>query len=177
MVERVEQREKIFEGKKIFVAAPIKGVPNPNPHLVGSMVRYLKEGGATVLSEHVAAETIEELNSMFIKENGIDRFNIDNPSPAIRTANLISIEIAEYFIGFVDTPSAGVTILMHEAIRKHRMGMNLTPVLCLVSEDKWEELSNMVKGISENDSPAAEVRKYVSTEHAKRVARDFLLKY
>ncbi len=178
MIERIKEEGKIFEGKRIYFSAPIKGVPNSNPYFIESIVKYLKDNGAVVLSEHVAGKNDEERNSMFIKESGINRLILENPSPVIRQTDISWVDEAGYLIAIVDTPSIGVGMEIQRALDKHKMGMNLTPVLCLVSEDRWEkELSNMVKGISKTDSPSAEVMKYVSTDHAKRVARGFLLKY
>lgn len=170
-------KEKPFEGKRVYFSGSIK-VPHPDPSLFRNLITYMKENGACILSEHVAETDPDERNSVFIKLSGIDRRMRENPAPAIREADMGWVDEATHLIAIVDTPSHGVGMELQRALDKPRMGMNLTPILCLVQEDKWEEeLSNMIKGISKKDSPVAEVITYKDLEDAKRIISDFLLRY
>jgi hypothetical protein len=88
------------------------------------------------------------------------------------------VDEAGYLIAIVDTTSFGVGMEIQHTLDKHKMGMNLTPVLCLVRSRKWQKkLSNMVKGIGPKDSPVAFVKKYKDKEDAKRLIMEHLTSY
>jgi nucleoside 2-deoxyribosyltransferase len=173
--ERIENKEKPFAGKKVYFSGSIRGVPHPDPEFFYNLVKYMSDNGADVLSEHVAARTNMEMNEIRTRRLGFDINELKNPRPAVRHNDIKWVDEADYVVAVVDTASTGVGMEIQEALRKHKMGMNLTPVLCLVMEERYEnDLTWMVSGIDEEDSPVAEVRTYKDTKDAQRIITDFL---
>jgi len=174
-LERRELQEKIFQGRKIYFSGSIRGVPHPDPDFFHSLISYMKENGALVLSEHVGIKNVEERNSLFVKLSGIDRSGeLFDPASKIREANLLWLNEATHCIAVCDTASSGVGMEVQYALLKYRMGLNLTPVLCLVRADLFSDVSNMVKGISQKDSSVAFVRKYKDLKNAEEKIAVFL---
>ncbi len=182
-LERGRNPELPFDGKIIYFSAALSGGRHKDPRLLLDVADYMEKNGAVILNKHVPIRDGNERNSMFIRLSGIDRLwpqddwiNGD-ASPLIREASLEWVDRATHLVAFVDTPSFGVGIEIQEALRKVKMGMNLTPVLCLFPARKWEKKkSNMVKGIGPKDSPAAYVESYKNKEHAEQIIYDFLQK-
>ena len=176
--ERSPNPELPFDGKIIYFSAAISGGRHKDPSLLVDVVNYMEENGAIVLSKHVAIADREERNSVFIQESGFNRDWMEgNVAERIREADLGWIKDATHLIALVDTPSTGAGMEIQYALLKHKMGMNLTPVLCLFPARKWEKKkSNMVKGIGIKDSPAAYVESYKNKEHAEQIIYDFLQK-
>src|SRR5258708_32378436 len=164
-VEKERHQEKIFKGKIIYFSGAITE-KHPDPDFFKELINFMKENGALVLSEHVGIVDKEERTSEFIRRSGIRRDLMDDPSPYIREADLGWVHDCTNLIAVADTPSTGAGMEIQEALNKHKMGMNLTPVLCLIHIDLWKDgFSNMVKGISKKDSPVAQRRAYLNTEH------------
>ncbi|MCX6705336.1 MAG: hypothetical protein NT162_03310 [Candidatus Woesebacteria bacterium] len=174
--EKFEQ-EKPFSGMKVYYSDSIKGIKNNDPEFAWDLVRFMTAGGADVLSEHVAGRTRDERNDIFLKRSGYDRRTIDNPWFIGRKVDLEWVDAATHLIAVVDGPSHGVGMEIQRALDKPKMGLPKTPILCLVREENLENVTWMIRGISNSDSDSFELRSYTDGEDAKDIIYDFLLKH
>lgn len=174
--DRVEKKEKPFEGKKVYFSGSISGVAHPEPFFFHHLVRHMVDNGADVLSEHVGGRSYDERETIRTRRLGFDVRTLDNPAPVVRRKDIEWVEEATHVVAVVDTPSTGVGMEVQHALNKHRMGMNLTPVLCLVQKDILDEdrLTDMIGGINMDDSPVAYVIPYTDMEDAKNIITNFL---
>lgn len=64
---------------------------------------------------------------------------------------------------------------LQRALDKPKMGMNKTPILCLVHQSRLEKLSSMVRGVNEEKEDATfEIAVYEDVEGANNEITDFL---
>lgn len=173
----IDKREKPFAGLKIYYSGTIAGAPESDQEFPIKLVEYMEENGANVLSKHVAytsdrklmdeikAEkmgiTVEELRSMSIADS-------------VRKQDLTWVDEATHVVALVNAPSHGVGMELQEAILKPRLGLNETPVLCLVHQDVYKKLSGMITGVSPDEAPNFYIRQYGNAEGAKETIHDFL---
>ncbi len=64
---------------------------------------------------------------------------------------------------------------IQRAIDKPRMGMNLTPVLCLVHEELFDKVTWMIRGVSAIESPVFRLAVYLALQDAQNKIEEFLL--
>lgn len=169
--------EKPFLGYKIYYSGSIRGVVNSEPEFAWKLVQNLISKGADVLSEHVAARNFDEMDDTFFRKSGVDRRSLTEPWFAAREVDFEWVDEATHMIAVVNGPSHGVGMELQRAIDKPRMGMNLTPVLCLVHESLFENLTWMIRGVSETEHSGFELRTYKSLEDAEKITVDFLTKH
>ncbi len=175
----MSDRERPFEGKKVYYSGSIKGAPEREPDFAWELVQFMAEGGADVLSEHVAARTPEEMESIRARRVGEAIQSISgNPKPwfGIRKQDIDWVEEATHVVALVNAPSHGVGMEIERAILKPRLGLNKTPILCLIHEELADKLSFMVRGISSEECEDYFLRTYGDLAGAKSVVKDFLTK-
>lgn len=140
----------------------------------------MKEGGANVLSEHVAARNHEEMEEVRARKTGMTvEYFKSLPREVflrdvVRKQDVEWVDEATHFIALVNAPSHGVGMEIERAILKPERGLNMTPILCLVHADLYDKLSGMVKGVSEEENPKFFVKKYNNLEEAKELVNHFL---
>lgn len=175
-----ETTERPFEGLKIYYSGSIKGAPELDPNFAWHLVRYMVEGGANVLSEHVAARNPQEMEEIRARKTGMNTEDFKNMPREIFLRDIVRkqdvkwVDEATHFVSLVNAPSHGVGMEIERAILKPERGLNMTPVLCLVHENLFEKLSGMVRGVSKEEHPAFYVKTYKDLEEAKRLVSDFL---
>jgi hypothetical protein len=174
VTERPIQKEKPFEGLKVYYSGSIKGVANPEPDFAFNLVNYILELGADVLSEHVGGRNSEEMNEIFLHRTGIDRRTIQNPWYLAREVDMKWVDEATHLIAVVNGPSHGVGMELERAILKPQRGLKQTPILCLVQEGLMEKLTWMVRGISKEECPNFYLETYKELADAKTKIIDFL---
>lgn len=154
MSERDLQKERPFAGKLVYYSGSIKGTREAQPDFPWQLVQYMVENGASVLSEHVAARTPEEMDQIRARKCGLTIDELlaikqsEQWSKFIRRKDLEWVHQATHLVALVNGPSHGVGMEIQEALRKPQLGFNHTPVLCLIREDSLNSLSGMVSGIS-----------------------------
>ncbi|QQG42196.1 MAG: hypothetical protein HYV90_02670 [Candidatus Woesebacteria bacterium] len=180
MQERLKTNEKLFEGIKVYYSGSIKGAPELDPDFAWNLVQFMKEGGADVLSEHVAGRNKDEMDRVRAEKLGItvEAFR-GIPREVyvrdiIRKQDLEWVDQATHMVALVNAPSHGVGMELQEAILKPRLGLNQTPILCLIHEDVYNNLSGMVAGVSEQENPEFYVKKYKTLQEAKDLVSNFL---
>lgn len=175
---REGNKERPFSGLKIYYSGSIKGGPESETSLPMNLVNYMKAGDANVLSEHVAVADKQERDRIFAKKSGIsyeEFISMPDKWFFIRKQDLGWVREATHLVALVNAPSHGVGMEIQEALRKPQFGFNLTPVLCLIREDKLEKLSGMVRGVSEEESSVFQIKTYKNEEDAKNIIYKFLI--
>ncbi len=182
MGERLISSEKPFAETKVYYSGSIKGVKETAPDFPWQLVQYIIEQGADVLSEHVAARTLEEMEIIRARKCGLDIDKLllikqsEQWSRFLRQKDLEWVHQATHIVALVNGPSHGVGMEIQEALRKPQLGFNLTPILCLVHKDMINSLSGMVKGICpEVDGQVIfSLRTYQDLDEAKKIVYEFL---
>lgn len=176
-----EAKEKPFQGMKVYFSGSIKGAPEPDPEFAWKLVQNMIEGGANVLSEHVAARNKAEMDEIRARKIGMSlKELLEMPRETyirdiIRKIDTKWVDEATHFIALVNAPSHGVGMEIERAILKPERGLPLTPILCLVREDLASGLSGMVKGVSwENDKALFFVKTYKTLQDANYEVHEFL---
>jgi len=165
-----------FSGKIVYFSGPIRGVAEPETDIAWRLVRFLLECGAEVLNEHVAGRTLEEIREIRAKKLG-DRAKevMNSPSPwfYVREEDIAGVDAATHVVALVSGPSHGVGMEIQRALDKTRMGLNPTPVLCLVHTSCLDKLTWMIKGVGD---VGFVLRTYEDAEDAICEMYDFLTK-
>ena len=177
-----EGKEKLpFEGLKVYYSGSIKGAPEIDPDFAWNLVQYMVENGANVLSEHVAGRTKTEMEEIRARKMGVDvQTLLDMPrsiyvKDVVRKKDIEWVDEATHMVALVNAPSHGVGMELQHAILKPRMGMNKTPILCLVHEELLGKMSGMITGVSEeHDHAELYVRTYKTLQDAKETVFTFL---
>lgn len=136
----------------------------------------MSENGAEVLSEHVAARNKAEMDQMRAKNTGHELPEID-PWFEVRRQDLAWVDEATHVVALVNAPSHGVGVEIEHAILKPRLGLNETPILCLVDEQLKDKTSFMIRGVSEEECPVFSIETYDGLDSATESVKEFLLKY
>lgn len=139
----------INDGANIYFSSSIKGLTNNDPEFNFKIVKYLKNKGFRVLSEHVAGLSKKEKDDLFLKNTGIDIRKLENTEPwtVAYKVDMDWVDKADYLIAIVDGPSHGVGMEIMIAILKEERGLNRTEIVCLVHKDNLNNLSWMIRGI------------------------------
>ncbi len=169
--------ERRFDGKRVYYSGSIKGAPEIEPDFAWQLVQYMIENGANVLSEHVAARNQQEMDEVKARNLGMSvQEMLKQPEPwfGVRRQDLKWVEEATHVVAVVNAPSHGVGMELEHAILKPRLGLNTTPILCLVHEQLSEKLSFMVRGVSKDETPCFYVKTYKDLETAKASVSRFL---
>jgi hypothetical protein len=160
-----------FEGLRVYYSGTIKGSPEPDPELPWKLVCYMADHGADVLSEHVAARTPAEMDKIRARRVGKtiqELYQEPDRWVGIRRQDLQWVNEADCLVALVNAPSLGVGMEIQRAIDKPALGLNQTPVLCLVRQDVLPRLSFMVRGITSEENPGIELKEYSTTEEARQ---------
>ncbi|SRR5260221_3339624 len=178
--DRIENKEKPFEGKKIYYSGSIRGIANSDPNFAWNLVQHMQENGANVLDPHVGARNRDEMAEIFFERSGINIAAIEDKKEKAKVArrqDLKWVEEANYLVALVTSPSHGVGIEIQHAILKPRLGLNKTPILFLVHKSvvDIDMLSNMITGIDEvEENVDYKIGVYESEEEAKELITNFL---
>lgn len=170
--------ERTFEGKKVYYSGSIKGAPEADPEFAWKLVQYMIENGAEILSEHVAARSKEEMDTVRARNIGMTvQEMLAQPEPwfGIRRQDLDWVDEASHVVAVINAPSHGVGMELEHAILKPRLGLNTTPILCLVHEDLSEKVSFMIRGVSKGETPYFYIETYTDLETAKSTVSKFLM--
>ena len=168
---------KPFENLKIYYSGSMNGAPEPDPEFAWKLVQYMIQNGADVPSEHVSARTLQEREEIIARRSGktIEQLKSNPPSDSnIYTQDLEWVDQATHLVALVNGPSLGVGMEIEHAILKPRLGLNETPILCLVQQDIRPRLSRMVSGISLQKAPNFQLRTYQNLDQAQQHIFDFL---
>jgi len=167
--------DKPFKGLRVYYSGSIKGIPEQDQQFPWKLVKYMSEKGADVLSEHVAARTKEEMDSIRAKRIGktVKELN-ENKKPwfEIREFDVEWVDKATHVVTLVNGPSHGVGMEIERALLKPERGLSLTPILALVKDNFLEKLSYMIRGIK-NESFF--LKTYKNLLDAEILINDFLL--
>lgn len=178
MSERREKKEKPFGGMKVYFSNSIKGEMGEVEDIGQEVVGFLSENGADVLSENVAFLKPEEGLPIFKRRTGIDLTQITEPIERARTIRKVDINWvneATHLVAVVNGASYGVGMELQRAIDKPKIGLNKTPILCLVHTSRVEKLSSMVRGVDPDKEGAVfEIALYEDVGGAKKQIAKFL---
>lgn len=170
-IEQKVYLEKPFQDKKVYYSGSIHGIVNHEPDFAWQLVQFMIQGGADVLSEHVAARTREEMDDIFIKKAGYNFKNIARPWFRIRQTDLMWVDQAGHMVAVVNGPSHGVGMEIERALHKPIIGLNRTPILALIHDQLLGKLSWMIRGI---DNPDFYLRTYSNLDEVKLLIDHFL---
>ena len=168
---------KPFENLKVYYSGSMRGSPEPDPEFAWKLVQFMGHNGADVLSEHVAGRTQQEMEEIMARRIGLTIQEIQkNPEPwfAIRRQDLDWVNEATHVVALVNAPSLGVGMEIQRALDKPKLGMNETPILCLVQEDILPKLSFMIRGVTPKESPLFQIQTYKGLDQAQQHIFDFL---
>jgi hypothetical protein len=163
--------ERPFEGMKIYFSGPIVVAEGGDLNLNWDFVQFMKEKGARVLSEHVGGRNLEERTELFRRNTGEDQ----SDDAFVRRADLGWVDESDCVVAVINKSSFGVGMEIQRAIDKPGLGMNPTPVLCLLSNDIIARQSKMITGITGEENPGFKLVRYGTVEEAKTLINDFLL--
>lgn len=169
--------ERLFEGRKVYYSGSIKGAPEIEPDFAWKLVHYMMDNGAVVLSEHVAARNQQERDDVRARNLGITvEEMLQDPEPqfGIRRQDLKWVEEATHVVALINAPSHGVGMELQHTILKPRLGLNLTPILCLIHQGVADRLSFMVSGVSRDETPCFYLETYADLDSAKLSVEKFL---
>lgn len=172
--EKRKSKVKPFQGARVYYSGSIRGVPNPEPDFAYNLVRYMIDGGAEVLSEHVGARTRQEMDEVFLRRTGVDRNKLNEPWYTVRKLDMQWVDEATHLIAILNGPSHRVGMEIERALLRPKIGLKPMPILCLIQESLIDGLSWMVRGISSDECPRFELAPYTDLEDAKRKITDFL---
>ena len=79
-----------------------------------------------------------------------------------------------HVVALVNAASTGVGMELQRALDKPLMGMNETPILCLIHQDQLQKLSFMVRGVDPEESAVFHLHEYLTLHQAKQHIFDFL---
>ncbi len=161
---------KPFERLKVYYSGSIKGTPEPDPEFAWKLVQYMAQNGADVLSEHVAGRSQQEMDKIRARRIGVTIEQLkNNPEPwiGIRHQDLEWVNEATHVVALVNAPSLGVGMEIQRALDKPKLGMNETPILCLVQENVLPSLSYMIRGVVPQESPTFQLKTYQNLEQAQ----------
>ena len=170
----------IFEGKKIYYSGSIAGVAEREPDFAEHLVRYMAENGATILSEHVAIpHKKDEFKLALATELGLSfekflQLDQNELSRRIYENDIRMVDKATHFIALVNAPSHGVGMEIQRALDKPKMGLNPTPILCLVHEEAMITLSSMIRGVSGEKDCIFLIKTYRTLFDAQQAILEFL---
>lgn len=162
---------KPFADKKVYYSGSIHGVIDHESNFAWQLVQFMSLGGADVLSEHVAARTADEMAEIFIRRAGFDFRKVTDPWIQIRKQDLMWVDQATHSVAVVNGPSHGVGIEIEHALHKPLRGLNETPILALVHQERLDNLSWMIRGIF---NPSFYLKTYGSLDEANGLVYDFL---
>lgn len=168
---------KPFINKKIYFSNSIAGDTGGNKDISIDLVKFMLKKGANVLSEDVAFRDQKIMFPIFKKKTGIDLTKIknqDKKAKIVRRTDLNWVDEADYLIAIVNGASYGVGMEIQRAIDKPRLGLNKTPILCLVYKDLLKDVSLMIRGVSKKEAPNFQLKTYKDLRQAKEIVNKFL---
>ena len=168
--------ERLFEGKIIYFSGSMQGVLNTDPNFSYDLVQFMISNGAKVLDVHVVGRTDEEKRRLFIQDNGFDTNSEITPNPwlAVEEVDIKQVDEATHVISLVNGPSHGVGNEIQRAIDNYEMRGLKTEILCLVQEDRLNNLSWMIRGKEKPKYPNFHLKTYTDFGDAKRIVEEFL---
>lgn len=162
--------QKKMDEKIVYFAGAIRGdrvMAGLMPELVG----FIKNLGATVLTEHVAKrEPIEA----FAKAIGKEKESLR--AEDIEKQDIKWLDQATHVIAEISGASTGTGREIEYARNKHNFAKVPAKVLCLYHSGREFEASPMIRGMTIEKYPNVEVRKYNDTDEAKSIIKEFLEK-
>lgn len=162
---------------KIYYSGSIKGVPETDKELPYQLVKFMMDNRVDVLSEHVAGRSKEEMEEIRSRRTGKSIKELSNdlePWLFVRSKDLEWVDEADALVALVNSASHGVGMEIQRAIDKPKMGMKETPILCLIREDLFSNLTWMIKGINNKEAPKFVLKTYKDLEEAKNHIKKFL---
>jgi hypothetical protein len=168
--------KKIFEDLKIYYSGSIQGTPEMDREFPKKLVKFMEENGANVLSNHVALGDQKKANELLSQQIGIDleSISLEEKGKIIRHQDIAWVDEATHVVALVNSPSHGVGVEIQRALDKEKMGMNKTPILCLIKNDLKDKLSLMISGVEREESDVFYLRSYKDLAEAQKHIFDFL---
>lgn len=172
----LENRTEIFKGIEVYFSGSIKG-DLPNREIGFELVKFIIENGGVVNSAHVAARSSEEMFETFVLMSGR---GVGEDGKDARNAQMAYevdmgwVDRATHLVAVIDGPSHGVGMEIMRALLKPKMGLNTTPIICFVHEDRKDKVSWMILGSNSEFPGVLELVTYSSIEDARRKLEKFL---
>jgi len=169
-------KKKPFQGRKVYFSAPIRGAREDTPRYLGDLVQFMKDKGADVLSEHVAAAPGKEMDEVFSKRAGLRFDRLKEPWVVARKTDFQWVDEASYLVAEVTSPSIGVGMEIQRAKDKEELGLNHTKILCLCRQEILDsgKFSWMILGITPEEHKDFYLVGYKTLPGAKRIIARFL---
>ena len=162
----------------VFYGAAIQGASDrgERAHVSRALIECIKQEGYTVAFEHTCGRTVEETAELLSKAVG------PLPPVGIERTRYVRQKLIEAVEGDiaaaifdVSTPALGTGIELAHAYLRPRMGMSEIPILLLYQKGYWpSNLSSMVRGISNEEAPAVNLKEYEDLEQAMTYVSQFL---
>ncbi len=145
---------KPFKGMKIYYSGSIFGAKEEDKDLPWRIVRYMADNGADVLSEHVAGRTQEERDEILAKhvdKDVLESYKDLDFAVKVRLIDVNWVDQTDYIVALINAPSHGVGMEIERALLKPERGLPVTPILALYHEEKKDNLSRMITGITDEN--------------------------
>ncbi len=157
--------------KKIYFSCSISGTRVATEDFQMLLVEHMKEMGFKVLSEHVAIFDKIQRFKILSKNSKVDIPKREGFEKEIRDIDTKWVDQADYIVAIVDGPSLGVGMEVERALLRSQRGLVQAPILCLVHENNYLNLSAMIKGIQD---PCFYLKTYKDTTEASNHLSNFL---
>jgi hypothetical protein len=141
----------------VYFAAAIRG-DRSFAKTVKELIWFLKENGATVLTEHLT------------KNDPVDRM----PAEEIETRDIKWLDEATHVIAEISGGSTGVGREIEYARNKELFGKVPAKVLCLYQYDREFYASPMIRGMTSDRYPNVVVRPHQDLKEAKSAILEFI---
>jgi hypothetical protein len=155
---------------KIFFGAAIQGAGNREERAAvhRQIIDAVKSCNCEVISEHTSGKDYNATAKLLEETLG------DLPPKGMERTVLIRNKMIEFIEGDIDaavfevsTPSLGTGIEIAHAYLRPRFGLPAIPVFALYQKDYWpNNLSTMIRGITEGQIPGFVVKEYDAPGHA-----------
>lgn len=163
---------------KVFYGAAIQGLSKMEQRAEanGALIGEIKRLGFEVVTEHTKGRTYEERMEHLEKAigplppKGIERKVFVRGKMVQAIEGDITAAVFE-----VSVPSLGTGVEVAHAYLRPRMGLKKIPILLLYQKDYWpNELSTMIRGISNGVIPNVKLAEYENLEDARKKLAGFL---
>jgi hypothetical protein len=163
---------------KIFFGTAIQGKQNRSDRSEVNNVIFdcIKENGGEITYDHSLGISREDTGKRLEKVLGT------LPSSDLERRVLVRNKMIEMIEGDIDAiifevsvPSLGTGVEIAHAYLRPRMGLKAIPILILYQKDYWpHNLSTMIKGLTVDTAPTANVKEYTTLEEIDAFIKDFL---
>lgn len=152
----------------VYFAAAIRGNRKREKDII-SLINWLKENGAIVLTEHVGTNNPIET---FARKIGKTKKSL-TPGD-IEKQDISWLNQTEYVIAEISGASTGTGREIEYARTKGKLGHKPAQILCLYRQKEEFSVSPMIRGMTKDRYDNVSIIAYHNLKHAKEIIKKFL---